>query len=187
MVNFLFSKKERHFQIIIESIDKLCNSINNTSLPNNGNKRKQEIIATKNLIETLYPNTTLTYNSYGAPELSNNKAFSLSHSNDFLAIITSENTAAIDIEKISSKAFRVQSKFLHEEEFSLVQNYEDATVLWCAKECLFKIHQKGNLIFSKDLRIHKVNYPMIECSILGKFYRLNYEKFNGLCVVYYFD
>ena len=186
MTNFLFSKKEQNFHLVIESISKLC-ARRPYSANEKLNKRDKERLASNCLVDILMPNTSLSRNSYGAPLLSNAKAVSLSHSHDFLAIITANNTAAVDIQIINDKAFKVQSKFLHIDEFHLINNPKDATVLWCAKECLYKIHQKGNLIFSKDLRVHKLNSFQIECSILEKFYCLNYEIFDGLCVVYYFD
>lgn len=187
MADFLFSKKEKQFQLIIESISTLCSTSNKTLLNKNQNMRRMEQLASKNLIKILFPKAILSHNKYGAPLLNNAKAISLSHSADYLALITSNNTAAIDIQTISPKAFKVQSKFLHHDELKLVQNHENATLLWCAKECLFKIHQKGNLIFSDDLRVHKIEGHKIYCSILKKFYSLNYEIFDGLCVVYYFD
>lgn len=186
MEDFLFSKKEQDFHLIIESIDNLCRSKANYEFEKL-NKREKEKLASKNLTDLLFQNTSLSHNKYGAPVLSNGKAISLSHSNNFLALMTAKNTAAVDIQLLCPKAFKLQSKFLHEEELPLVQSQVDATILWCAKECLYKIHQKGNLIFSKDLRIHKVNTHKIDCSMLGKIYCLNYKIIEGLCVVYYFD
>ena len=59
--------------------------------------------------------------------------------------------------------------------------------MWCAKECLYKIHQKGKLIFNEDLKIHNISKNQIECSLLNRQYLLNYEKFKEHWLVYYFD
>ena len=112
MTDFLFLKIEAQFQLIIEGIDELCSWDKDVKSFSSKTKREREKLASQNLIKQLYPKVCLSHNSYGAPILSNKKAISLSHSKDFLACITAENIAAIDIEPISEKAFRLKNKFL---------------------------------------------------------------------------
>lgn len=187
MTDFLFFKNEDQFQLIIEDIDTLCSSEKYTNLNNIKTKREKEKLASKNLIKQLYPKSSLSHNTYGAPILSNEKAVSLSHSNYFLACIIAKKIAAIDIEPISEKAFRLKHKFLSAEEIILAKNKDLATLMWSAKECLYKIHQKGELIFKKDMTIHNIESRHIKCSLLGQKYLLYFEKYDKHWVVYYFD
>ena len=85
--------------------------------------------------------------------------------------------AAVDLEPISPKAFRIRHKFLSHKEINLTKDDEMATLMWCAKECLYKIHQK-ELIFNEDLKIHNITKNKLECSLLDEQYHLNYEKFK---------
>jgi len=187
MIDFSLNKKTTQFQLVIESIETLCLRHLSRSEYLQKTKREKEIEAKENLIQHLYPKSHLSYNSYGAPNLSNGKAVSLSHSKELLAFISANKLAAIDLEPISRKAYSIRHKFLCKEELNLAKNYEMATLMWCAKECLYKIFQKGMLIFNEDLKIHKITKNQLECSLLDKQYILNYEKFKEHWLVYYFD
>ena len=83
------------------------------------------------------------------------KPFSLSHSKELLAVISANKLAAIDIETINQKAYRVRNKFLSRREQYLAKDNEMATLMWCAKECLYKIHKTGGLNLKEDLTIKK--------------------------------
>ena len=187
MIEFSLNKKTTQFQLVIESIETLCLRHLSRAEYLQKTKREKEIEAKENLMQHLYPNSHLSYNSYGAPNLSNGKAASLSHSKELIAFISANKLAAIDLEPISSKAYRIRHKFISQEELNLAKDDEMATLMWCAKECLYKIHQKGKLIFNKDLKIHKITINQLECTLLNKPYILNYEKFKEHWLVYYFD
>ena len=187
MIDFLLNKKTTQFQLVIESIENLCLTHLSKSEYLQKTKREKEIEAKKNLIQHLFPKSSLSHNSYGAPNLSNDIAISLSHSKKLLAFISANKLAAIDLEPISTKAYRMRNKFLSQEELNLARDDEMATLMWCAKECLFKIHQKGKLIFSKDLKIHSITKNRLECFLFDRQYSLIYEKFKEHWLVYYFD
>ncbi len=187
MIDFLLNKKTTQFQLVIESIENLCLTHLSKSEYLQKTKREKEIEAKKNLIQHLFPKSSLSHNIYGAPNLSNDIAISLSHSKKLLAFISANKLAAIDLEPISTKAYRMRNKFLNQEELNLARDDEMATLMWCAKECLFKIHQKGKLIFSKDLKIHSITKNRLECFLFDRQYSLIYEKFKEHWLVYYFD
>ena len=187
MIDFSYIKNTSQFNLIIESIETLCSTHFSRTEYLQKTKREREIEAKENLIQYLYPKSHLYYNSYGAPKLSNGKAVSLSHSEELLAFISANKLAAIDIEPINPKAYRVKHKFLSKEEVNLAKDDEIATLMWCTKECLYKIHQKGKLIFNEDLKIHSISKKQLECSLLDKKYTLNYEKYKEHWLVYYFD
>ena len=187
MIDFSLYKKTTQFQLVIESIETLCLRHLSRAEYLQKTKREKEIEAKENLVQHLYPKSHLSYNSYGAPNLSNGKAVSLSHSIELLAFISANKLAAIDLEPISPKAYRIRHKFLSQEELNLAKNDEMATLMWCTKECLYKIHQKGKLIFNEDLKIHNISKNQLECSLLDRQYTLNYEKFKEHWLVYYFD
>lgn len=151
------------------------------------NKRDREVNGTHRLLKKHYPEDSLTYTLNKAPHLSSGKGISISHSNDYLALLIAQNSAAIDIEKISEKPKKVASKFLSKKEIEGLDSDENATLLWCAKECLFKLHQKGSVNFSTDLIIHEIDEYTIKSSIFNNEYILNYEKFNQYMIVYCFD
>lgn len=151
------------------------------------NQRKKEWICSRLLLNEIAPKTNINYNAFGAPELSDKRAISISHSKDYCGILISKKKASLDIEIISEKANQLKKQFISKEEDTLVTNSETSTLIWCAKECLFKIHQKGNLIFKKDLIIHKIEENAISSSLKGDEYKLHFEKFENYFLVYYFE
>ena len=159
------------------------------SIPENikSNKRMKEWICSRLLLKQLAPNSIINYNQFGAPTLSNGYAVSISHSYEYCAILVSMQTAAVDIELISTKANRLKNQFITKEEEGLIKKSEIYTLIWCAKECLFKIHQKGNLIFKEDLIINKIELSSINISLKKTAYTLHFEKFYDYFLVYYFE
>lgn len=159
-------------------------------IPENLHKeqRQREWISSRILLEEIAPQSSITYNSFGAPQLSNGDAISISHTPHYCCILVSKKKASIDLELITTKATRVSDKFMHQEEQSLIcDNVEQSTLIWCAKECLFKLHQKGNLIFKEDLRIHRITTNTLETSLKNTTYHLHYEIFKSHYLVYHYE
>ena len=187
MIDFLYHKNTIRFQIVVEKIETLCLQKVSKSVFNQKTNREKEIEAKKNLIQLMHPKSYLIHDIYGAPKLSNGNAFSLSHSKELLAVISADKLASIDIEPISQKAYRVRDKFLNDREQKLAKNNEIATLMWCAKECLYKIHKTGGLNFKDNLLIKNIFKNKLECYLLDREYILNYEKIKEHWLVYYFD
>lgn len=179
MTDFLVNRKTDRYHLVIASIEKIC--------PEDISKRQKEAKASREIVAALHPNQKLSHDEFGAPTLSNGKAISISHSNDFIAILISEKSASVDLEIISEKALKTAPKFLNEKELEFTKNDEKATLMWSAKECLYKIYKKGGLTFSKDLSIQSLNESKIECLIFDEEFTLTYEKFKNYWLVYYFD
>jgi|TARA_B110000467_G_C18307992_1_gene476016 4'-phosphopantetheinyl transferase len=150
-------------------------------------KRKKEWICTRLLLQEIASNTTISYNEFGAPILSNGKAISITHSKDYCCLLISPQKASIDIEFISEKVHRLKNQFISKEEEKLITQNDISTLIWCAKECLFKLYQKGNLIFKEDLKVLQLQDTTIETTLKGNPYLLNYEKFKGHYLVYYYE
>lgn len=148
--------------------------------------KKTEWINTRLLIDRFFPNLSINYNQYGAPQ-SDKKAISISHCNEFTSFIVSNKKAAIDIEKISDKPLKIAHKFLSLEEQKKWHTPTTSTICWSAKECLFKLHQKGQLNFSQDLKIKSIEEKIVVCSIFNYEIKLFLEKFNDHILVYYYE
>jgi phosphopantetheinyl transferase len=188
----IIKKIKRHnCQIAIwdmsEPIDNLIKLSRNLDLSKfKTEKRKKEIICSRLLLNEFFPNTSISYNKYGSPEIENNHFISISHSKNLTAIIISKEKSGLDIEKISSKPLRLSSKFISK---NLHKNLskEKATIIWCCKEAIYKKHQKGNVNFISDIKIN----PFIlqdKGQIIAKFKNqkltLNYKKIDTHFLVY---
>ena len=132
--------------------------------------------------------------------------FSISHSGSYAAAIVSRTSCVgIDIERPRQKVMKIIHKFLHKEEqcffkldpasIAMQHNYPEdfnlPTVLWSAKEAMFKWWGRGQVEFSEMLRIE----PFLlgeEGRFKGSFNKtdltipvqLNYRIFQELCMVW---
>jgi len=126
-------------------------------------RRKKEWLAVRYLLKKLCKDDiSINYNNDGKPQLSNGKNISISHSGKLIGIIVSDNKEiGLDIERISNKLDKIKHKYLNEFELDLVKksnNYiETLTTFWCAKEAMYKLYSKKNLIFDEQLLIKSVD------------------------------
>lgn len=183
--------EENNCQIAIWEI---CESLKELALLSNNidiskfkhEKRKKEVLSSKLLLNEIFPNTEISYNKYGAPEIQNNYFISISHSSNLVGIITSKKKVGIDLQKISTKALSLSSKFISKGTHLNI-NKEKATLIWCCKEAIFKWYQKGNINFITDIIISPFTIKE-QGKILAKFknkeYTLHYTKIDDHFLVY---
>lgn len=88
--------------------------------------------------------------------------FSISHCGDFAAAIVSKDSrVGIDIEIPVQKILKIQDKFLSEDEKSLfniqikIPDFRLPTLLWSAKESVFKWYGDGGVDFRKEIKLRK--------------------------------
>jgi len=86
--------------------------------------------------------------------------FSISHCGNYAAAIVSGSyRVGIDIEIITPRVEKIKHKFLHPDELAFVhqrpgaEQIELLTLLWSAKEAMFKWWGRGEVDFSEVLRI----------------------------------
>ena len=126
-------------------------------------RRKKEWLAVRYLLKKLCKDDiSIKYNSDGKPFLSNGKNISISHSGNYIGIIVSDiENIGLDIEKISNKLDKIKHKFLNQFELDLVSKsknpVETLAMFWCAKEAMYKLYSKKNLIFDEQLLINSVD------------------------------
>jgi 4'-phosphopantetheinyl transferase len=96
----------------------------------------------------------------GKPHITNFKShFSISHSRDKIAIIFSLDTeVGIDIEHCQDKIFRVRPKFINHDDFESENSVENTTLIWSAKESIYKFfHDKSLYSFKETIAITQRN------------------------------
>jgi phosphopantetheinyl transferase len=168
----------------LEELQVLGKEINATS--HTSEKRKKEYLASRLLLNEIIPNTAITYNEFGAPELENDNHISISHSRGLVSIIISEQQVGIDIEEVSEKTLRLAPKFVSAKNLTYLTK-EKATLIWCIKEAAFKWHQKGGVDFIKDIIIPEFSVKekgIITIQFKNKELNLNYQKINNHYLVY---
>jgi 4'-phosphopantetheinyl transferase EntD len=96
----------------------------------------------------------------GKPFLPDNSYFfSISHSDDYVAVIIStKSNVAIDIQHVVPKIEHIKQKFLTEIEMELLSNLtispnEQFTLAWTIKEAMFKYFDDSGVDFKQHLNI----------------------------------
>lgn len=123
--------------------------------------KKQEWLSSRLCVSELCQHMHLPYNGiikdiYGKPHLQGNDAqLSLSHCFPVAgAIINKEQATGIDIELPQQKMLKVGDRYCNEKEWKFAKKDVDMlTIIWAAKETLYKIHGKKKLIFKENLGI----------------------------------
>lgn len=85
--------------------------------------------------------------------------FSISHCNTYAAALVSSNCrVGVDIELTTSRLENIKQKFLHADELRFLnsqlpsQQLKLLSVLWCAKEAMYKWYGSGSVDFSDMIR-----------------------------------
>tara|TARA_B100000809_G_scaffold32497_2_gene28411 strand:+ start:29956 stop:30579 length:624 start_codon:yes stop_codon:yes gene_type:complete len=144
------------------------------------------------LAEAGYSDADLFYTEDGKPHLKDGKNISITHSFHFSSIIISDTLVGIDIEKNRDKIKRIAHKFVGQEaDFLKEENIiEQLTVLWGAKESLYKIHPDGGLSFIKHLPIEAFcledgeTKGWIKKEPWNESYRILFEPIDDFTLVY---
>ena len=142
-----------------------------------------------------YTDADLVYDEYGKPHLKDGKFISITHSFTFSGIIISDDKpVGIDIEKQRDKILKIAHKFTPIEEYKSIANHEalvsKLTIVWGAKESLYKIYGKKKLLFLDNIYIEDFSFETNETS--GKIlyegvtdeYKIYFLETEGFTCVY---
>lgn len=162
--------------------------------------RKRQWLAYRALVCDMLAeeNVPVVNNHFGKPEIRGRDIhLSVSHTDLYAAVIIADrHPVGIDIEKVRDRVLRVRDKFLSPGELSMLDagDIESHTLLWCAKEALYKVHGKKNLDFRKHISLHGYGTTPLD-QFTGEIkeggtcrhYKLNWKKIEDLLLVYVID
>jgi phosphopantetheinyl transferase len=132
-------------------------------------------LASRCLIQEIFPHQTLalTKNEFNQPSLWVNEEpwfISITHSANMAGILVSKSEAiGIDLEKIDTRINRVCKKFMNEAEMTFAgqeNQITEKTLIWSAKETLFKLYGQKEL----DFKLHLLIEPFQINENKGVFY-----------------
>lgn len=147
------------------------------------------------LAEQGYVDHDLFYDDAGKPHLKDGRFISITHSHEFTGIIVSEyDEVGIDIELQREKILRIAHKYTPLEEYKTVANTDalirKLTIVWGAKESLFKIYAQQGLSFLHHIDITDFSFSDTQTTgtiiYKGKTsnYDINFIEFEGYTCVY---
>jgi len=200
-------KPNSHTTIYVWKIEESLNDLSrNMPLTNRSKNRllsmKSELhqrgfLSVRHLLKVAgYSDADLYYNGNGKPHLTDKKHISITHSYTFSAIIISDNEVGIDIEKNREKIKIIQHKFVNFERGYIHKDddyIQQLTVIWGAKESLYKIYPHGGLTFKNDIDINsfqisdKKTTGYIKLDGWDKNYDIRFEQIDAFTLVYALD
>lgn len=163
-------------------------------------RRRQEWLASRALAYELLKKFTpaplpLHRSAHGKPYFAGaDFRLSITHSPVLAAVILSAKyEVGIDVELIGPKALRVAGKFLTEAEQQHTAGTEERSCLyWSAKETLYKLYSRKQLIFKDNLFIEpseqeNVLLGRVQTENFSKLYRIYHETLHGHVLTYCLD
>lgn len=142
-----------------------------------------------------YTDADLVYDEYGKPHLKDGNFISITHSFTFSGIIiSSKKPVGIDIEKQRDKIVKIAHKFTPIEEYKSIANHDalvsKLTIVWGAKESLYKIYGKKKLLFLENIYIEDFSFDTNQTT--GKIlyegvtseYNIHFLETEGFTCVY---
>jgi phosphopantetheinyl transferase len=116
---------------------------------------------------------------------------SITHSSNYAAVMFSKfRNVALDLEKVDERVGRVAHKFINSaEEEMLLQSkniIHDQTLIWSAKETLYKFYGQKELDFKKHMTIFTQQPQLRGClhKTTPIFYDMNDELLDGFILTY---
>lgn len=164
-------------------------------IPEVQNHRTLQWLAARAILLELYGDSTLEIekDSFGKPFLPKSNSFiSISHCGDYAAaIISNQEFAGIDIEKVNSRIKRVGHKFAVEKEKQILSKHKEEEalhIIWGVKESLYKLYGRREIDFIDNLEILDENNGRIISSINKGQYsvqvEMDYQMFEGMLLVH---
>ncbi len=146
-------------------------------------KRFVEKVSVRLLLHKLLgKEAEIDYNADGSPRLTKAAAeISVSHTAEAYALSLSQWKHGIDIESWGAKALKVRRAFLNESENDWVESLpgaeaeQTATLLWSAKESLYKLLRTEGLSFKDQLTFTSNSEDLLEATVYPSGERITVE------------
>lgn len=151
----------------------------------------------KLLQEAGYSDFDLHYDAFGKPYFDDGTHISISHSHEFSSIILSDENVGIDLEMQRDKITVIAHKFAETESHFLNPNHQDSiqklTVIWGAKEAIFKIRNEAGISFNDHIEVLPFEITQKSTTALLNFenkriaYDIFFEEVESFTLVYAFQ
>ncbi|MDX2359881.1 MAG: 4'-phosphopantetheinyl transferase superfamily protein [Crocinitomicaceae bacterium] len=152
-------------------------------------KRRREFIATRILRHSIFGFKHIHYNQHGAPYIEDAGFISISHCKNLVGIALNEHyKIGLDLESPRENIGVLSHKFLSDHELKSfeINNSLELTKIWSAKEALYKLAGRKQIIFKEELLLTKLDNDNWQGQIVNEdhdlFVNLDIFEFNKVIV-----
>lgn len=105
----------------------------------------------------------------GRPWLGNSPMnVSISHTDGFAAVMLGSGPVSVDVQAVSPRIMKLCERYLKEAEQRMAPDMETATLLWAAKETVYKFRATEKHDFRAPIGIHHITEDTVSASLLFK-------------------
>ena len=197
-----------HTQLLVWSIDESKETLlKNVSLTNLSESRllsmKSELhqrafLSVRQLLLHLgYTDADLYYDATGKPHLRDGNFISISHSHQLAVVLVSNQAVGVDVELVRDKVAKIGPKFCATElQFlapDLTTETERLTVIWGAKEAVFKVVNREGISFKDHIFVAPFDLISAETTAtlaldsLPRQFAVQYQLLADYALVYTFE
>ncbi len=190
----LIWKIEESFKTLSENIELTLQSRTRVEGMKSGIHSRGFLSVRHLLKEEGYTDKDIWYDTHGKPHLSDGKNISITHSFIFSAIIISDDDVGIDIEKQRHKILKIATRFTTVEDYKKLESEDTLirklTIVWCAKESLYKSFARKGMSFFQHIFVEDFNPYDNETTALVNFqdknenYHIWFLEFEGFTCAY---
>lgn len=160
---------------------------------------QRAFLSVRMLIQEMgFTDKDLHYDEFGKPYFDCHNYISITHSYNYAAIIISEETVGIDMELQRDKIIRIADKFTDYECSYLQSDFTEdyikkLTVIWGAKEAIFKIRNEKGISFKDHIRVDDFSLNEKKTSASLYFddlildFEVHYVEIENFTLVYAFE
>ncbi len=118
------------------------------------------------LTEMLGTLPKLEKDAEGRPLLSNSPLnVSISHTDGFAAVMLGPGPVSVDVQAISPRILKLRERYLKDEEQRMAPDMDSATLLWAAKETVYKFRATEKHDFRAPISIHLITDETLSVSL----------------------
>ena len=205
---YLHAHPNLHTQLLVWSIDESIDELyGNLVLTEQSQQRinsmKSELhqrafLSVRQLLLQLdYTDADLYYDASGKPHLTDGKCISISHSHQMAVVIVSNQAVGVDVELVRKKVAKIGPKFCTSELQYLAPDLsteiQRLTVIWGAKEAVYKIVNREGISFNHHIFVAPFELSSTKTSALLSFdslhrpFSIQYQLIANYALVYAFE
>ena len=205
---YLHSYPNAHTQVLVWSIDEpksvLSVNIELTALSQQrlhsmkSDLHQRAFLSVRQLLLHLgYTDADLYHDATGKPHLHDRKFISISHSHQLAVVIVSNQAVGVDVELIRDKVAKIGPKFCQSELLflspDLTSEIERLTVIWGAKEAVFKVVNQEGISFKDHIFVAPFDLISAETTAtlaldsLPRQFAVQYQLLANYALVYTFE
>lgn len=178
----------------VPELKSLCTEAEKAAADGMKPKRAAGFLSWRALLHYIDPAAAAGYDPAGGAVIAGGRYrhIGVSHAGGYAAIILGNEPCSVDIESFGRDITGVAGKFtspVEQEALSSIGAESRLTVIWCAKEAMFKLYRESGIDFRRDMRVLSAESMNKDETIIKALFRcketeLHMLSHENMCIVF---